>query len=213
MTMWFVVSATMAVAVAPSANELISKVQDRYNSAKTLSVDFTQEYRILGHARPPETGTLTLRKSGQMRWDYTRPTGKLFISDGKQVFLYTASDNRVEKVPLKDTEDMRAPMAFLLGHLDFKKEFRDFSVRPATDGNWLTATAKTDRLPYEKVDLLIRPDGSVEQMKIFGRDQSVMDFEFRDEKLNPRMPAGEFQFKIPPGATVVDSVEFGAEKD
>jgi outer membrane lipoprotein carrier protein len=50
-----------------------------------------------------------------MRWDYLRPAGKLFISDGKTVYLYSASENRVEKMPLKDTEDMRAPLAFLLG--------------------------------------------------------------------------------------------------
>ena len=28
------------------------------------------------------------------------------------IYLYTAWDNRVEKIPLKDTEDMRAPLRF-----------------------------------------------------------------------------------------------------
>ena len=60
-----------------------------------------------------------------------RPAGKLFISDdGKTALLYTAGENRVEKMPLKDTEDMRAPLAFLLGRLDMKKEFRDFWLHP-----------------------------------------------------------------------------------
>ena len=30
---------------------------------------------------------LTLRKPGRMRWDYQQPPGKLFVSDGKTVYL------------------------------------------------------------------------------------------------------------------------------
>ena len=193
------------------ADSLIRQVQDRYNNARTLSVQFTENYSLLGHRRPPETGTLTLRKQGKMRWDYTRPTGKLFISDGKTVYLYTAVDNRVEKVPLKDTEDMRAPLAFLLGKLEMKKEFRDFTVSEGEGGSWLKAFAKTDRVPYKTVEMLIAPDGSVRQMKIAGRDESLLTYIFEDEKLNPPVAESAFHFAIPPGAQVVDAVEFRPE--
>ncbi|HEY6987982.1 MAG TPA: outer membrane lipoprotein carrier protein LolA, partial [Bryobacteraceae bacterium] len=114
-----------ALEAGTTANDLIRQVQDRYNKARTLAVHFEESYSIQGHPRPAEAGDLVLKKQGKMRWDYTRPKGKLFISDGKEVYLYTAEENRVEKVPLKDTEDMRAPLAFLLGRLDMKKEFRD----------------------------------------------------------------------------------------
>ena len=172
-----------------------------------MSLHFTENYSIAGHPRPPESGTLVLRKKGKMRWDYTQPAGKLFISDGKNVFLYTARDNRVEKVPLKDTEDMRAPLAFLLGHLDMKKEFRDFHVRADEGGAWLDAAAKDDRVPYESVEMLVNADGSVQRMKVLGRDQSVLDFSFNGEKLNGPAPESLFRFNIPPGAEVVDAVE------
>jgi outer membrane lipoprotein carrier protein len=201
----------LAVVAEPSSEELIQKVQGRYNRARTLSVNFVESYSILGHARPPEMGTLSLRKQGKMRWDYTRPEGKLFVSDGKNVYLYTAKDNRVEKVPLKDTEDMRAPLAFLLGRLDMKKEFRNFEVRPDDGGAWLNASAKNDRVPYQSINMLIAPDGSVRQLKIAGRDQSLLSFSFSDEKLNPSISDQVFQFSIPRGAQVVDSVEFGSQ--
>jgi outer membrane lipoprotein carrier protein len=191
---------------------LIQRMEKRYKGAQTLSVNFTEQYSILGRSRPPESGLLTLRKPGKMRWEYRRPEGKLFISDGKSVFLYTSGENRVEKVPLKDTEDMRAPLAFLLGRLDLKKEFRDFRVREGDGGTWLNASAKTNRVPYEKVDMLIAADGSVRQLKISGRDQSVLDFAFTDEKLNQPAPNEMFHFEVPPGAEVVDSVEFAAEE-
>ncbi|MBV9574184.1 MAG: outer membrane lipoprotein carrier protein LolA [Acidobacteriales bacterium] len=204
-------SAWCLQAAVASADEIIRQVQDRYNSARTLSVQFTENYSLLGHPRSPETGTLTLRKQGKMRWDYTRPAGKLFISDGKTIYLYTAGDNRVEKVPLKDTEDMRAPLAFLLGKLDMKKEFRDFTVSEGEGGSWLKAVAKNDRVPYKTVEMQIGSNGSVRQLKVAGRDGSLLTYAFGDEKLNPPVADNVFRFTIPPGAQVVDAVEFRSE--
>jgi outer membrane lipoprotein carrier protein len=194
-----------------STDELIKQVQQRYNAARTLSVEFIEEYSMQGHARQPEAGTLTLRKQGKMRWDYSRPAGKLFVSDGKSVYLYTAADNRVEKVPLKDTEDMRAPLAFLLGRLDMKKEFRDFATRPGEGGTWLDASAKTDNLPYGKVQMLIMANGSIQELKVVGRDESELNFRFKEERLNPAVPDSLFRFVVPPGAEIVQPVEFNGE--
>jgi outer membrane lipoprotein carrier protein len=204
--------AASAALGAPPVDRLITQVQNRYNAAHTLSVDFIESYSLQGHPRPPETGTLRLRKQGKMRWDYTHPAGKLFVSDGRTVYLYTARDNRVEKVPLKDTEDMRAPLAFLLGRLDLRKEFRDFEMRPAEGGAWLDASAKNDRVPYEQVEMLIAPDGEVKQLKVLGRDQSLLDYSFSQERLNPPLDDSIFRFEIPAGAEVVDAVEFRSEQ-
>lgn len=200
----------LAVALgAPTADELIRQLQDRYNGVRTLSVDFRME----DHQRPPEEGKLTLRKQGKMRWEYSKPAGKLFVADGKTVYLYSAKDNKVEKVPLKDTEDMRAPLAFLLGRLDLKKEFRNFATRPGEEGGtWLAASAKNDRAPYEQIEMLIGPDGSVRHLKTTGRDQSAIDYYFKEERLNPPVSDTLFHFTIPPGAEVVDAIEYGAEK-
>ncbi|MGI8960350.1 MAG: LolA family protein [Bryobacteraceae bacterium] len=189
---------------------VIQRVEKRYNGARTLSVGFTESYSVQGHARRPESGTLTLRKQGKMRWEYTQPAGKLFISDGKDVFLYTARDNRVEKLRLKDTEDMRAPLAFLLGRLDMKKEFRDFELHDAEAGTWLDASAKNARVPFEKVEMLIAPDASIRALKVIGRDESQLSFSFANEKVNPPAADDLFHFTVPPGAEVVESLGLGA---
>ena len=111
-------------------NTLLKGVEQRYNRAKTLQVHFMESYSVQGRARKSESGELTLRKPGSMRWDYTAPSGKLFVSDGKDVYLYTPDAHRVEKTKLKASDDMRAPLAFLLGKLDFAKDFRDFELKP-----------------------------------------------------------------------------------
>jgi outer membrane lipoprotein carrier protein len=199
-----------AKAALPDTEALIKQVETRYNGVRTLSVNFVETYSLLGHKRPPETGVLTLRKQGKMRWDYRRPQGKLFISDGKSVFLYTAADNRVEKVPLRSTEDMRAPLAFLLGRLDMKKEFQDFATRQDVSGGgtWLNASARNDKLPFKSIDMLITPGGSIRQLIVTGRDESLLSYAFENEKLNIPVNDASFHFVVPPGAEVVNAVEF-----
>jgi len=193
-------------AASLSPDQLVRQVEHRYNSARTLTVHFVEHYKSEGHERRPEEGALTLRKVGKMRWDYSEPKGKLFISDGKNLYLYTADDNRVEQWNLKETEDMRAPLAFLLGHMDMEKEFDDFSTRPGPGGTWLDATAKNAHAPYESVKMLIAPDDSIRQLKIQGRDGSELSYDFDQEKLNVPVSDRLFQFTIPPGAEVVNSV-------
>lgn len=140
-----------------------------------------------------------------MRWDYSTPPGKLFVSDGKDVYLYTPAANRVEKTKLKASDDMHAPMAFLLGKLNFAKEFRDFEVKPEGADYWITAKAKNDKLPYERVQMLVTPDYEIHRLVINGQDQSILTFQFSQEKLNPLVPESDFKFQTPAGATVVAS--------
>jgi outer membrane lipoprotein carrier protein len=208
----------MAIALLPAEGAmagqtelqtLIRGVEHRYNAARTLSVSFTETYRIGGRQRAPESGHLVLRKPGRMRWTYTRPEGKLFISDGKEVYLYTSQDNRVEKSTLKASDDLRAPMAFLLGKLDLKKEFRDFETHSGAGGTWLEGKAANDRLPYATVAMLIAPDYSIRQLKVTGRDESVLEFTFSDEIVNPKVSDSQFAFAIPAGAEVVNAVNTG----
>jgi outer membrane lipoprotein carrier protein len=138
-----------------------------------------------------------------MRWDYTAPSGKLFLSDGKNVYLYTPDAHRVEMTPLKASEDMRAPLAFLLGKLDFAKEFRDFELKPDGPNYVVIAKAKTDRLPYDKIEMLITPDYEIRRLVVNGQDQSILTFQFDQEKLNPAVDDALFKFEMPSGATLV----------
>src|SRR5258708_18554917 len=117
---------------------IAEKVDQRYNHMQTLEAQFAETYSGAGMTRT-ESGTLVLRKPGRMRWDYEQPKGKLFISDGKFLWLYTPADNRAEKMKLKASDDMRAPLAFLLGQLDFQKEFRNLQVKPEGPDMRITA--------------------------------------------------------------------------
>lgn len=190
-------------AADPNTSALLKGIEQRYNRAQTLQVQFSESYTVQGRPRKGESGELTLRKPGRMRWDYTNPAGKLFVSDGKDVYLYTPEANRVEKTKLKASDDMRAPMAFLLGKLDFAKDFRDFEVKPDGTNYLVVARAKSDKLPYERVQMLVTPDYEIQRLVINGQDQSILTFQFSGERVNPPVDDSQFKFQMPAGATLV----------
>jgi len=197
---------TATLGAAADTTALLKAVQDRYNRAQTVQVLFQQTYSAQGRASRTESGELFLRKPGRMRWQYDSPQGKLFVSDGKQVYLYTPASNRVEKMRARDSEDLRAPLAFLLGELDFWRDFRRFVTRPEEAGISISAEPKSDQAPYTQVEFLVTPANQISYLRIQGQDQSVMEFRFKAEKLNPRLADGLFRFQPPAGVEVVEGV-------
>jgi outer membrane lipoprotein carrier protein len=198
--------AVSVFAADPNLDRLLKGVETRYNRAKTLQVLFREDYTLPGKPRRTDEGLLQLRKPGKMRWDYSQPKGKLLVSDGKYLWLYTPSDNKAEKMPIKESDDMRAPLAFLLGRLNFDKEFRNIQAHAEGVDTRITAEPKTDNLPYSAVEFLCAPDSRIKQLKVTYFDKSTLDFTFDQEKVDPALDSKLFQFQVPKGAELVEDV-------
>jgi outer membrane lipoprotein carrier protein len=202
--LFLAVFSVCAYGTSPPLETLFKGVENRYNGAKSLQVVFHESYSAPQRPKRTESGTLRLRKPGRMRWDYTDPAGKLFLSDGKNVYLYTPANKEVEKFKMKESEDMRVPLAFLLGKLNFGKEFQDFEARQQDGLTWIAAHPKSDNLPYTKVEFAITPDYQIRRVVVTGYDRSVTDFAFDEERLNPPVDSKIFNFQLPAGARVVE---------
>jgi outer membrane lipoprotein carrier protein len=186
---------------------LLKGVETRYNKSKTLQVLFQEQYTPPGRPRRTESGTLQLRKQGKMRWDYDQPKGKLFIGDGKYLWLYTPSENRAERMKMHVSDDMRAPLAFLLGKLDFDKEFRNLTAVPEGPDQRITAEPKSDKLPYSNVEFVVAPDHRIKMVKVIGYDHSILEFQFDQEKVDPPLDDKLFKFELPKGAQLVEATQ------
>lgn len=192
---------------APDISTTLRGVEKRYNSARTLQVFFEQTYDAPRRGPRTESGELYLRKPGRMRWEYANPKGKLFISDGKTVWLYLANQNRVERTKVKESEDMRAPLAFLLGKVDFNRDFSRFVARQKNGETWITAEPKSDRLMFRQIEFRVGPQFEILELNITDQMNAVMTFRFKSEKLNPPLSAALFTFQPPAGAEIVEAVQ------
>jgi outer membrane lipoprotein carrier protein len=181
-------------------------IENRYNKTQSLELGFSETYTLKGHKRT-ESGKLFLRKPGRMLWQYTAPAGKLFVSDGQFFYYYSPEDKRAEKMKMKEADDLRAPLAFLLGKLNFKDDFDQFRTSRVGEDVLITAFPKSDKLPYTEVSFLSSPDFAIRHLQVRGQDGSELEFAFDGEKKNPALPDAMFKFTPPPGSEYVDSTK------
>ncbi len=196
--------AVSAWANPPEIPDILKGVENRYNRARTLELTFQQTYDAPRRAAKTESGQLFLQKPGRMRWQYAIPEGKLFISDGKYVYLYTPATNRVERTKVKESEDLRAPLAFLLGKLDFRRDFKRFVLRQDGAALSVIAEPKSENAPFTQVEFRVGPEFEILELEIVGQDSSVMQYRFDNEKLNVPLKQGLFQFRVPAGTELVE---------
>jgi len=192
-------------AAAADLGTVLRAVERRYNRAATLESEFVQRHLVNGRPRRAESGRLMLRKPGRMRWEYVQPPGKLFVCDGKWVWFYSPAAGQVERARLKEADDFRAPLAFLLGKLEFRKLFGTLEAAATHEGTEIRAWPKSHRAHYTRVDFTIGRDFQIQRLVISSVDGTAMEFLFANEQLNRPVPESAFRFEAPPGVPVIDT--------
>ncbi len=193
-----------ALSAQPNLQDVLRAVEQRYNRPKTMQFLFQQSYRGPGRMTRVESGELTLSKPGRMRWNYSLPPGKVFLTDGSYAWFYSPTAGRVERTKTKESADLRAPLAFLMGRLDFQRDFREFRYRVEKGDYHIVAKPKSEKAPYTEVEFIVGTDFTIRELAVTGQDKSLMRFRFSSERQNVKFPATQFQFQAPVGVPVVD---------
>ena len=191
---------------------LASKVDQHYDRMRTLEAQFSETYTGAGMTRT-ESGTLLMKKPGKMRWDYDQPHPKLFLTDGGVAYFYVPGEHQVRRAPLKQLDDLRSPLRYLLGKTRLEKEFEGLSLapdaKPVRAGNIvLRGVPKRMGERISQVLLEVTPDGLITSIVIEELDGSVTEFRFLQQKENVQIPDERFRFTPPAGVEVVEGTEF-----
>jgi outer membrane lipoprotein carrier protein len=213
-------AAVLLVAVSPlsgakaqNVHAIAAAVDEHYNHLRTLQAEFVEVYRGLGMERT-ESGTVWLakaglKKPGKMRWEYRSPREKLFVSDGKDAWFYVPDDRQARKTDARKLDDIRSPLAFLLGKSKLEKELQALSlapdVAPVTAGDVVlrgVPLALADRV--SEILLELTPEHRIARIVINEVDGAATEYRFSDQKENVAIPEGRFQFNPPPGTETVD---------
>jgi len=193
---------TLPLAAQPNPN-LLQTVDAHYNHLKSLRCRYVESYAGMGITRF-EYGTLTLKKPGLMRWSYDKPTGKVFILDGKFAWFYTPGDAQVQRIPAKQMDDLRTPLRLLLGHTELKKELDQVAITPEGQNFRITGVPKGMATRIKQLTLHVTHDGRINEMKLEELDGSTTDFKFTDITENIPTDDSDFKFTPPPGVTIVN---------
>lgn len=193
---------------ASDVKQIAAAVDAHYNHLRSMEAQFTELYRGSGMERT-ESGTLWLKKPGKMRWEYRSPKEKLFVSDGKSAWFYVPDDRQARKSSAKKLEDLRSPLAFLLGKTRLEKELRGLSLAP-------------DIAPVQAGDVVLRgiPRGMEDQIAEFVLeitpehrilrvimqqvDGASTEYRFSDQKEDVAVADARFGFTPPAGTEVME---------
>lgn len=189
-----------------------SAVDEHYNHLKTFKAEFTEVYQGDGISRT-ESGTLWLKKPGRMRWEYRVPREKLFLIDSQNAYFYVTGDRQARKTPVKNLDDIRSPLRYLLGKTKLEKELEGLSVAPdltpLQQGDIvLRGLPKAMKDRVSEVVLEVSPAAhQIHRIVIHGVDSTVTDFRFSQIEENVPVQDSLFRFTPPPGIQVFEDTQ------
>ena len=185
---------------------LARALQQRYQGIRDFSANFVHTYRggVL-RTQTTERGTVVVKKPGRMRWVYTAPEQKEFISDGLKMYAYFPEDRQVIVTNLPPDEQATTPAAFLAGRGDIVRDFSAaFDETSFPGGTTLRLTPHRSEPEYEYLVVAVDPT-SLQILALTTRDRQGGDstLSFTDLKENQGVADKEFVFRIPPGVDVI----------
>jgi outer membrane lipoprotein carrier protein len=198
-----------ALAQGADVKAIGTAVDAHYNHLRTLQAEFTELYRGSGMERT-ESGTLWLKKPGKMRWEYRSPKEKLFVSDGKTAWFYVPEDRQARKSSAKKLEDLRSPLAFLLGKTKLEKELRGLSlapdIEPLGSGDVvLRGVPKGLEGQISEIVLEVTPDNRIVRLIMQEVDGASTEYRFSDQKEDVAIQDARFAFKPPAETEIMEN--------
>jgi outer membrane lipoprotein carrier protein len=204
--------------VAPaetSEDRLLHQFESRYSSAQTLQATFLERYRENGRVVRVEAGDAYFLKPGKMRWDYQAPEKNTFLADGKYVWFYSPADHTATRMPAKQSDDWRTPLAFLTSHMKLSRLCSTVALakgeQPSQPGDsvyrcTLRGAPDPGSSSVKSALFELSPQGELSRIVIVQEGGIEMEFSFTGWRWNPPLDKSVFQFVPPNDAVIVDGL-------
>ena len=205
----------LAVTVVASAGAqgtdpvaLASKVQQRYNTIKDFEGDFVQSYEggVL-RTKTTERGSLKIKRPGRIRFTYTQPERKEFVSDGVRLYTHLVADKQVIVSPAPSAEDGDVPAMFLAGRSDLARDYTpSFTALPGAAPRLITLklVPKNRESEFESLGIGVDPKSlQIQFLTAVDKQGGRSSFTFSNLKENRGLSDKEFEFRVPRGVDVV----------
>lgn len=199
---------------------LLERIEAWSRAHPWFEARFEQRFvpRLFGRERL-ESGRLTVRRPGRMRWDYDTPEAKVFVSDGENTWFHLPADRQVVVGAFapaggEGDEAPPNPLHFLTGAARITDHFDAVLAASPTDEG-------TDEVTDEGVRTISleprRPGGGLAALRLSvesgsGRIRSLesedlegnrTEFRFQEFRFDREPDEARFTFRIPPGTEVV----------
>jgi outer membrane lipoprotein carrier protein len=198
--------AILGAQARPAPDALARSLQQRYDGIKDFSATFVHSYRggVL-RTKTQESGTVSVKKPGRMRWVYTAPEKKEFVADGRKVYSYIPQDKQVIVSDVPPDNQASTPALFLAGKGDISRDFTAAYADAASPGTVaLKLTPRRAEPEYEYLVVAVDPVSlQIRALTTKDRQGGESTLTFSNLKENQGIPDKEFAFRIPRGVDVI----------
>jgi outer membrane lipoprotein carrier protein len=194
------------VQAKPPALDTARALQQKYDRVTDFTAAFTHEYEggVL-KKKASERGTVQIKKPGKMRWDYTSPEKKEFVSDAHKIYSYVPADKQVIVSTMPPDDQATTAVLFLAGKGNLTRDFSvSYADSPSDDLIALRLDPRQKQRDYDWLILVV--DKTTLQIRgLTAADQQGgrSTFTFTNYRENTRVADKVFEFRIPPGADVI----------
>ena len=196
-------------AAEPTATEVALGLQRKLDGIRDFSTDFVHTYQggVL-RKQITERGRLLVKKPGKMRWEYTTPEEKLFVSDGVKMYSYLPQDKQVIVTSVPSEGEATTPALFLAGKANLTRDFTptlgDLPAGAPGGARALKLTPKSRQQDYDWLILVVDPTSlDIRGLVTVDSQGGTSSFSFLNLKENVGLADKVFTFKIPRGVDVV----------
>jgi outer membrane lipoprotein carrier protein len=201
-------SPQVALAAAPTADEIAVRVQSFYDATKTFRATFKQTYTIkVQNVQKVTSGKVVFEKPGKMSWQYDAPNGNRVVSDGNTIKVYEKENEQMYEMSVAKSQ-YPAALAFLMGKGSLSRDFTMRLLDPAQmkfEGGYVLEGTPKDATPaYQK--MLLYVDAQTFQVRralILDAQGNRNRFDFDAPVVNQPVDTTEFNFVPPPGTKVI----------
>jgi len=193
-------------ALAP--DELARRIQAKYEQVRDFTADFEHTYEggVL-RQKVTERGRVQIKKPGKMRWTYTAPERKEFVSDGRKLYSYVPEDRQVIVSSVPPADEASSPILFLAGKGNVLRDFKASDVQVPDLGAGEQALKLVPVKPQEEYDSIVlvvdRASLQIRRLATADAQGGTSSFVFRNLKENVGLPDKTFAFTIPRGVDVI----------
>jgi outer membrane lipoprotein carrier protein len=206
-----------------AAADVARSLELHYHRVRTMEAAFLEKYTSGGNSLRAESGEVYFSRPDRMRWDYDVPEQKMFLVDGKNVWYYVPADHTASRAKIKQSDDLRTPLALLMGKVNLQKlcgglrladsAASDPEERPSQAGNTVLVCTpdKGDEDYFREALLEINTRDQLVRVAVRQAGDIETEFRFGDWKENLPLDEAKFHFEPPVGVAIVDDAALASE--
>jgi outer membrane lipoprotein carrier protein len=205
----FLMGSKSAIAVDPkTSEEAVAALESFYTNVQSMQANFVQITRSPSMGTEEEQkGRLVVKRPKKMRWDFTRPDKRLFLTDGQQMWIHSPEDNQV--IHYKDVSGMSSGgIDSLLSEMDKLSEsftvVLDTVPKAASIGHFALRLTPKNEAPFKSLYLEVNKRKlTLKRVLVVDTFDNETELRFSGVKVNAEVPDSMFQFEVPAGAELI----------